>query len=217
MNRARSAQAKQVRREQILHAAVDLLLDVPYDQVTMAQVAGAAGLAKGTPYLYWESREELFLSALQAEYGELLATLTREVPALPTDPEGLAAALARAVTTRTRLVTMVGLMHVVLEAHAPAAAVIAFKREMARGVMGLAAVLHTHLGWLSIEAAARLLLRLHGAIVSFCQMSSLSDSVREALAEAPDLALMQVDFERDLRELVHDLLIAARVRGSGHG
>jgi AcrR family transcriptional regulator len=212
VNRARTAEAKLARREHILHAAVDLVLHVPYEHVTMAEVARAAGLAKGTPYLYWHTKEELFLGALQAEYADLLGAMAARIPQVPPDPASMAAAITDEVVGRKRLCALVGLMHVVLERNAPLDVVVAFKRSVLAGVLDVAAALHRHLGWLSIEEAARLQLRLHGAIVAFRQMADPSDEVKAALQQ-PDLAPLNVDFEREIRDLVHDLLIAARAKG----
>ena len=53
--------------------------------------------------------------------------------------------------------------------------------------------------------------RMHGAIVVFRQMGDAPESIRQAL-DHPDLALLRVDLETDLRELLLDLLIAARER-----
>lgn len=215
MNRARSAEAKLVRREQILLAAVDLLVQEPYEQVTMAAIARSAGLAKGTAYLYWSTKEGLFLEALQAEYAGLLGDLARAIPELPAEIEPLASAIAEGLAQRPRLLAMIGLLHAVLERNAPVDAVITFKRSVLAGVLEVAAALHQRLPWLSIEEAARLQLRIHGAIVAFRQMADPPEGVRQAL-EQPDLALMRVDIERDLRDLIRDLLIAAHARGE-HG
>jgi AcrR family transcriptional regulator len=215
VNRARSAEAKLVRREQILLAAVDLLVQEPYEQVTMAAIARSAGLAKGTAYLYWSTKEGLFLEALQAEYAGLLGDLARAIPELPAEIEPLASAIAEGLAQRPRLLAMIGLLHAVLERNAPVDAVITFKRSVLAGVLEVAAALHQRLPWLSIEEAARLQLRIHGAIVAFRQMADPPEGVRQAL-EQPDLALMRVDIERDLRDLIRDLLIAAHARGE-HG
>src|SRR5262249_35852330 len=151
----------------------------------------------------------LFLEALQAEYAGLLGDLARAIPDLPAEIEPLAAAIATGLVGRRRLLAMIGLLHAVLERNAPVDAVIAFKRAVLVGVLEVAAALPARLPWLSIEEAARLQLRIHGAVVAFRQMADLTDGVREAL-EQPDLALMRVDVERDLRDLIRDLLIAAR-------
>ena len=67
MLRARSETAKLEREDWILTATDTLLRQTGYDSMTMQAVAKAAGLAKGTLYLYFTSRESLVL----AVYGRL--------------------------------------------------------------------------------------------------------------------------------------------------
>ncbi|MBL1101066.1 TetR/AcrR family transcriptional regulator [Streptomyces coffeae] len=59
-------QPPDVRRRQILDAVAALLLEDGYEALTVAKVAARAGVAKGTVYLYFASKQEL-LAALQAE------------------------------------------------------------------------------------------------------------------------------------------------------
>ncbi|MGX5666580.1 TetR/AcrR family transcriptional regulator [Rhizobium daejeonense] len=47
-------------REQIIRAAMDEFLDKGYADATMAGIATRAGLAKGTTYRYFETKEALF-------------------------------------------------------------------------------------------------------------------------------------------------------------
>jgi AcrR family transcriptional regulator len=67
IQRARSETAKFEREVSILTATEILLRQSGYDSMTMQAVATAAGLAKGTLYLYFTSRESLVL----AVYGRL--------------------------------------------------------------------------------------------------------------------------------------------------
>jgi AcrR family transcriptional regulator len=67
MKRARSETEKLEREGSILTATEILLRQSDYDSMTMQAVATAAGLAKGTLYLYFTSRESLVL----AVYGRL--------------------------------------------------------------------------------------------------------------------------------------------------
>ena len=62
MQRARSKTEKLEREDSILMATEILLRRSGYDPMTMQAVAKAAGLAKGTLYLYFTSRESLVLA-----------------------------------------------------------------------------------------------------------------------------------------------------------
>jgi AcrR family transcriptional regulator len=63
----RRRELPEVRRQQILDAAAQVFLDRGLAEATMADVAEAAGVAKGTVYLYFESKSTL-LTALRARY-----------------------------------------------------------------------------------------------------------------------------------------------------
>jgi AcrR family transcriptional regulator len=60
--RARSADQKALRRRALLEAAETYFLEVGYEAFSMSQLAKNSGLAKGTLYLYFQTREELFLT-----------------------------------------------------------------------------------------------------------------------------------------------------------
>jgi len=60
--RATCPEEKEQRRRLILDAAERLWLDDPERMANIAEIAQAAGLAKGTLYLYFRSKEELLLA-----------------------------------------------------------------------------------------------------------------------------------------------------------
>ena len=60
--RARSTEQKALRRHAVLAAAEIYFREVGYEAFSMAQLAKKTGVAKGTLYLYFQTREELFLT-----------------------------------------------------------------------------------------------------------------------------------------------------------
>lgn len=60
--RARTQQQKDFRRIQILDAAEGHFHEVGYEAFSMANLARLAGVVKGTLYLYFKTREEVFLT-----------------------------------------------------------------------------------------------------------------------------------------------------------
>jgi AcrR family transcriptional regulator len=60
--RARSEEQKTLRRNAVLKVAELYFLEVGYEAFSMSHLAKKAGVAKGTLYLYFETREEIFLT-----------------------------------------------------------------------------------------------------------------------------------------------------------
>ena len=79
----------------ILAAAQDLFSKQIYESISMNTIAARADLAKGTLYLYFRTREEIFLALLTREIRAWLASLgaaVREFSApkeLMTIPQGV--------------------------------------------------------------------------------------------------------------------------------
>ena len=88
-------QPADVRREQILDAAARVLVERGLAATTMAEVAEAASVAKGTVYLYYESKAEL-LAGLRARYFDDFAARLGE-PAAGRPGPGIAARIERLV------------------------------------------------------------------------------------------------------------------------
>ncbi|MFI9384662.1 TetR/AcrR family transcriptional regulator [Kutzneria sp. NPDC052558] len=67
------------RGERILDAAAELVLRWGYKRVTIEDVAKQAGIGKGTVYLHFRTRSELFLSVLMRESVALTADMLAEL------------------------------------------------------------------------------------------------------------------------------------------
>jgi AcrR family transcriptional regulator len=73
------------REDRILDAAAALVQRWGYRKTTIEDVARAAGVGKGTIYLHWKTREDLFIALL---LRERLRAATRAEAQLAADPEG---------------------------------------------------------------------------------------------------------------------------------
>ena len=209
MRRARTDHAKEQRRGAILRAATSLLDRSRYDTVTMAAVAREAGIAKGTTYLYFATKEQLFLALLEEEYAAWFGDARVALRALPADPDlgAVRDALVGTVKDRPRFLELMQLLHGVLEQNIPMETARAFKTRLRDEVTGLALVL-SEVTAMPMPRAGRLLMHLHAVVIGLRQLARPSAPVEEAL-ERPDLAVMRVDFEEELRVVLLDLLRSA--------
>lgn len=91
----------------ILDAAAGQLLRYGYAKTTLEAVARAAGVAKGTLYLRWRTREELFVAVLRQERAALLADVAAELATVEhADLRSLVAAMVRAYRRRGLLTAL---------------------------------------------------------------------------------------------------------------
>ncbi|MEM7587266.1 MAG: TetR/AcrR family transcriptional regulator [Acidobacteriota bacterium] len=65
MKRARTAQAKEERRQLLLQAALDEFYEKGFAAARTDDIAERAGLSKGTLYLYFKSKDELFTALIK--------------------------------------------------------------------------------------------------------------------------------------------------------
>ena len=103
--RSGTTQRRVERAVRILEAAAELVLRWGYDKTTIDDVARRAGVAKGTIYLHWGSREELFAALMRWDRAELVGAVRRQLradPASATLP-GLFGHLAREIHRRPLL------------------------------------------------------------------------------------------------------------------
>jgi AcrR family transcriptional regulator len=82
--RLRSPQRRAERAARILDVAADLLLRHGYRRVSIDDVAAGAGIGKGTVYLHWKTREQLFGAVFAREVHGAVEELRQ---ALRTDPQ----------------------------------------------------------------------------------------------------------------------------------
>ncbi len=79
---ARTRAARGDKRDRILNAAVRVFAKNGFYATRVSEVAKAAGVADGTIYLYFRSKEELLTSLFEDRVNRLLAYLKEELPKL---------------------------------------------------------------------------------------------------------------------------------------
>ncbi|MFO7890865.1 MAG: TetR/AcrR family transcriptional regulator [bacterium] len=63
------------RTKTILNAAMKLFSETDFHEVTVDEIAQSVGLSKGTLYLYFKNKEDLFFSIIKAKSNELFTRL----------------------------------------------------------------------------------------------------------------------------------------------
>lgn len=205
--RARSPEAKIARRGQILDAAHRLLIDADLGGVAMDDVAREAHVAKGTLYLYFRTREELFLGLLEQAFedwfDELDAKLAGGQGWIP------ATALADLVTgslgRRLLFRRLLAQLGPVLEHNLEDERALRFKWRIAGRLATTGALLERRTVYLRPGDGPRLLLHLQAFAAGLQPLAEPAAPVRHAL-QAPGLDVLRVEFAKEFRAAVGALL-----------
>ena len=111
----------------------------------MADIAIATGLAKGTVYRYFQSKEQIFLALLSEDFSRLFCQLEGVVAELPQPLAAAAAPFAnaylKALQQSDSLLPLLALLNAVLEQNLPQPELLAFKQQLAQALDGLGAQL----------------------------------------------------------------------------
>jgi AcrR family transcriptional regulator len=135
-----TTESQRARRRRILGAATVLLEQREYDRIQMRDVAEAGGVALGTLYRYFPSKEQLFAHVLLEWTGGFESTVRRRTRDADGDAARLTYALHRAVAAFERHPTFFRLITVLEGATDPDVAA-AFREHRERFGRGLAAAL----------------------------------------------------------------------------
>src|SRR5437867_317791 len=205
--RARGEAAKQQRRDAILRVARRLFERGTFADLTMAELARRAGLAKGTVYLYFETKEELFLAVLEDLLQAWFDDVDRRLDGLggKASPERVARGLADAVAGQETLTRLLTVLHTSLEHNITRARVLRFKQLVHARLFRTAARLERCLPFLRPGEGARVLLLVDALVIGLRHLADPAPVVREVLDE-PGMDVFDVDFVRELRASLLALL-----------
>jgi AcrR family transcriptional regulator len=208
--RARTLDAKADRRALLIDAALRLSRRLPFDEVTMAAVAAELGVTKGTVYLYFPTKESLFLAVLDAQMQAWYAAVDHALTALtaPTGSE-VAAVLADAFLARPDLTRLLALLEGVLERNIDLETAVAFKRATLTRTAHTAALLEAVWPSLPKGSGVGVLLRCRALLVGLEVMAHPSAVVRAAFDANPELAPFEIDFAREVRRGITALVLGA--------
>lgn len=204
--RARSDSDKHQRREHILDTALALWEDRTFASFAMSEIATRSGLAKGTVYLYFQTKEELFLALLgrllDAWFVDLNAALaiTRDW-----DAESATTLFCTTLRQHHALTRLLPIAASILEHNIPLDAARTFKERLLEQATNSGARLEQCLPFLSAGDGLWLLLQVHALVVGLGQMADPAPIVQQVLADEA-MAPLRVDFEQAFQRTMRALL-----------
>lgn len=183
--RARSEAEKADKKKLILDAAWRLFAAAKGELPTAAEIAHEAGVSKGTVYIYFQTKEQIFLSLFPEKLREWGEESARAMQATGgADLVQVAEALTRYPLENPLLMQLGGMLRGVLEANAPDEAIVDMKLRAVAVARDMGARLSEHLNWLQPQEAAGLLMSIYALLSGLWQHSSLPEAIQKKLARA---------------------------------
>jgi len=207
--RAVAPEEKTARRAAILRAAEEL--SARSLGFSMDQLARRAGLAKGTMYLYFGTREEVLLAVHEKQTHELFDVVERALAAGAPTGESVVRTGLRYLKAHPEFYPLAGNCRSMLDTNVSTEAAFAFKEGIARRLAILGVRIEQLYPRLQLGEGAALLMNCYALIVGLWQQADVPLSLR-AVMHRPEMQIFKIDFERQLSAALLDLWDAAARR-----
>lgn len=196
---------KEERHHAILDAVESLFLAHPDRMASVAEVAQAAGLAKGTVYLYFPSKEEMLLALHERHVATFFTELMKLLDS------GKAAGFDEIMAvTRKHVIAVPGYLPLtsrcfgMMDRDIPTETALAFKRRVGEAMARGGAGLERKFPSLGAGGGVTLLQHSYGLIVGLWQLMHPIERFGKAM-EGPDLAMYKRNYEAEVESALRAL------------
>lgn len=202
--RARSAEAKQLREEAILEAAARLGARLGIREVTLTDIADEVGMHKSAMLRYFETREEIFLRLTADGWREWTPALCDRIAAGAPggDPAVVAAAFASTLAERGSFCDLVAQAPLNLERNVSLDAVRTFKLTTRECLDRIVDAVRAALPALSEQDGVDLVATATSLAGTFWQIATPSQEVAELYRSDPRMSHALIDLEPRLQRIL---------------
>jgi AcrR family transcriptional regulator len=198
---------KASKRIQILSIATPLFEKYSYNRISMEQVAQKAGIAKGTLYLYFKTKEELCLAIHSNDYSDwfgelnqLLISSRKEISAIQ-----FAKWFCESLRKRSRFLNTLPIVPIILEQNISLEAARNYKSLILNHLIENLLLLKEKLNLTSKDVSKKLFFQIHGITVGLWSHGFPVKVVEELLKEE-EFKDLKVDYFKVLEETIQQLI-----------
>jgi AcrR family transcriptional regulator len=203
--RAVAVADKEERRNAILDAAEALFVEHPGRMANVSEVAEAAGLAKGTVYLYFPSKEEMLLALHERQVAKFFSELIKRLDgAGPLDFDKVFEVTSRHFIRAPGYLSLTSRCFGLMDREIPTDTALAFKARVGHVLTVAGDGLERHFPALAPGDGITLLLHSYGMIVGLWQLLHPNERFGAAM-NRPELRMFKRDFEREIEAALRAL------------
>lgn len=212
--RATSYEEKQIRRKQILDTTRLLYETTSFKDIKMADIAQKAGIAKGTLFLYFKTKEQLFLDLMMEEYHQWLEELDILLSNLEENETDLVITslldfIRHTFDSRKTMFRLLSILHSVLESNVATQDILSAKQALYAKASVVGKSLEQHLTFLDNGQGLLLINHIHAMFVGFKSMYDPAPEIMKAANEA-GLPLYAKSFEDTILNVLRIYLLGLK-------
>jgi TetR/AcrR family transcriptional regulator len=207
--RAITEEERAARRRQILNASAFLLERWSLDDVNVDRIADLAGVAKGTVYIYFRTREELVLEVFDLHHGVWLDALEAALRGLagPLTPDEVGRMTVSTLLGTPLLFRLYGRINALYYGSVSAEAAHRFRMRQAQRIASIADALAGRLPDLTTARAERWLFRFEAYVAGIVPLAHLPRIIAET-PDRPGAPPFDVDLEVELQYVAVTMLLS---------
>ena len=180
-----SPQLTEARKDEIINACAKLYETRGFREITLKEIGAATTLTRTGIYLYFETREEIFLALLAREYdawvGQMRDIMARRAAMSRME---VAEALARTLTDHPRLLRLLSMNLYELEANSRLERLTAFKRSFGASLDTVDCLVQKYIPDMDADDRKRFLYAFFPFIYGIYPYTSVTEKQEDAMRQA---------------------------------
>jgi AcrR family transcriptional regulator len=206
--RAISEDQKLEKRNNILKTALELFKNSSFDEINMEEIAKKTGVAKGTVFLYFKTKEELFLSLANDEIGKLFIDLNNSLIELNKKEcsiNDLLSIIKNSTANKPFLIRLTAILNIILEKNIDYKTASNFKITLHNNIVKTGTLLEQYFPFFKPGYGSKLIMWIYILIIGVQQASDPSPVSQKVINEA-GLNLFNINFNEQFIDMI-DIII----------
>ena len=205
--RATNSEDKLPKRQIILTAALQIFKRTSYNEVTMSAIADKTKLAKGTLFLYFPTKEELFLALMEAQLIEWFDAVDAELDMLKGQSpiSEISSLIANSLKERGEFTRLLAIHSTILEQNVSYESIFKHKQIIMQRLAGTGSRLEKSLSFLQAGQGAHFILQCQALVVGLWHLTDPSP-VASTVIEKEGLTAFKLNFYFEFENVLTSLL-----------
>ncbi|THB69524.1 MAG: TetR/AcrR family transcriptional regulator [Gammaproteobacteria bacterium] len=186
LKRASTEESKEIRKRSILNAGMELFLSNPTELPTVSAISKHCNIAKGTIYIYFKTKEEIFLNIIDDLFNQFVETTHSIILSAKSDSTSCNSKIEFIVNKwcdyyaeNSMMVMLAGMSNNIIENNIDIEAAAEHKKSLQKQVLSLGETLSEVIDKDNLFCAS-LLIRSYAITIGISRISNLPSKVRMA-------------------------------------